>query len=56
MQKNGIHVELHKTIGTVHGFDIAEKSEIVHQSVERRIEALKKGFNPVVIHKVTDLI
>ncbi|MBU3178347.1 alpha/beta hydrolase [Clostridium estertheticum] len=47
LQKNGIHVELHKTIGTVHGFDIAEKSEIVHQSVERRIEALKKGFNPV---------
>jgi len=47
LQKNGIHVELYKTIGTVHGFDIAEKSEIVYQSVARRIEALKKVFNTV---------
>lgn len=45
LQKNGVHVELYKTIGTVHGFDIAEKSEIVHQSVALRITALKKVFH-----------
>jgi len=44
LQKSGINVELHKTIGTVHGFDIAEKSEIVRQSVAKRIMALKKNF------------
>lgn len=44
--KSGINVELYKTTGTVHGFDIAEKSEIVHQSIARRIDALKKAFNP----------
>jgi len=30
--------------GTVHGFEIAEKSEIVNQSVAKRIMALKKAF------------
>lgn len=44
LQKSGVHVELYKTAGTVHGFDIAEKSEIVNQSVEKRIVALKKAF------------
>jgi len=47
MQKSGVHVELYQTKGTVHGFDMAEKSEIVHRSVERRIEVLKKAFNPI---------
>jgi acetyl esterase len=42
--KSGIHVELYRTAGTVHGFDIAEKSEIVHQIVARRIAALQKAF------------
>ncbi len=45
LQKCGIHVELNKTIGTVHGFEIARKSEIVRKSIERRIEALKKAFS-----------
>ena len=44
LQKSGSNVELYKTVGTVHGFDMVKKSEIVHQSVERRIEALKKAF------------
>lgn len=44
LQETGIHVELYKSEGTVHGFDIAEKSEIVHQSVTRRIDALKEAF------------
>lgn len=48
LQKSGVNVELNKTIGTVHGFEIAEKSEIVHQSVARRIEALKKAFYPII--------
>lgn len=39
------YIEFYKTIGTVHGFDIAEKSEIVRQSVAKRIIALKKAFN-----------
>jgi acetyl esterase/lipase len=46
LQKSGVHVELNKTTGTVHGFEIAEKSELVRQSVARRIEALKKAFYP----------
>lgn len=45
LMKNGIHVELNKTTGTVHGFDIAEKSKIVHQSVAKRIDALRNGFH-----------
>ena len=44
LRKSGIPVELYKTVGTVHGFEIAEKSEIVEQSVEKRIAALKKAF------------
>lgn len=47
LQKNGIHTELHKTAGTIHGFDIAEKSEMVHLVVARRIQALKRGFHIV---------
>lgn len=45
LRESGNHVELYQTTGTVHGYDIAEQSEIVHQSVARRIEALKKAFN-----------
>lgn len=44
LQKNGIQVELHKTEGTVHGFEIAQNSYIVKQSVDKRIEALEKAF------------
>jgi len=44
LQNNGIHVELYETAGTIHGFEIAENSEIVNQSVAKRIEALKAAF------------
>ncbi len=47
LQKSGVNIELNKTTGTVHGFEIAEKSEIVRESVDRRIGALKKAFYPV---------
>lgn len=47
LQESGIHTELHKTAGTIHGFDIAEKSDMVHLVVERRIQALKRGFHIV---------
>ena len=46
LQKNGCHVELNKTVGTTHGFELAEKSEIVTLSINRRIGALKKAFYP----------
>ncbi len=41
----GNHVELHETTGTIHGFDIAENSEVVRLCVQRRIEALKTAFH-----------
>lgn len=44
LQKNGIQVEVYHTRGTIHGYDVAEKSEIVKQSVERRILALRRAF------------
>ena len=44
LKKNGIHVELNRTIGTIHGFEIAEDSEIVRQSVKKRVAALKNAF------------
>ena len=44
LQKDGVSVELNKTIGTIHGFEIVEGSELVRQSAQRRIAALKKGF------------
>ena len=43
--KSGVQVELNKTIGTVHGFEIAEKSELTQQIVANRIRALKNAFN-----------
>lgn len=47
LKKSGVSVELHKTVGTIHGFDIAEKSELVHQIMLRRIVALQNAFNRI---------
>jgi acetyl esterase/lipase len=47
LRQNGCQVELNKTVGTVHGFELAIKSEITSMCVERRIAALKRAFNPV---------
>jgi acetyl esterase/lipase len=44
LQNSGVQVELNETRGTVHGFEIAENSELVHQIITKRVEALKKGF------------
>jgi acetyl esterase len=46
LKNSGVQVELNKTKGTVHGFDVAEKSEIVRRCVEKRIAALKNAFYP----------
>jgi len=45
LQESGVQVELNETMGTVHGFEIAESSELVHQIIGKRIKALKEGFN-----------
>lgn len=45
LEKSGVSVELFETIGTIHGFEIAEKSKVVKESVVRRIDALRKIFN-----------
>lgn len=45
LQKSGVQVELNKTTGTIHGFEIAEKSELVHQIIEKRITVLQKAFD-----------
>jgi acetyl esterase/lipase len=45
LKKSGVQVELNETAGTVHGFEIAQKSEVVRQCIGRRIQALKKAFN-----------
>ncbi len=49
---SGIPVELNKTIGTVHGFDIMKNSDIVKECIYRRIGALKKAFDPVEINSL----
>lgn len=46
LENGGSRVELNKTEGTVHGFELAEKSEIVQKSVQKRIEALHRAFYP----------
>lgn len=49
LQKSDVQVELNETQGTVHGFEIAESSELVHQILRKRIETLKKAFVPANI-------
>lgn len=46
LQKKGVPVELNKTIGTIHGFEIAAKSKLVHQIIANRIEVLQRAFYP----------
>lgn len=45
LREFGVNVELHNTIGTIHGFDIVINSPIVRESIERRVDFLKKSFN-----------
>ncbi|PRX75020.1 alpha/beta hydrolase family protein [Cohnella sp. SGD-V74] len=44
LRRSGVGVELHRTEGTVHGYDLEEKSGITLESKSRRIEALRKAF------------
>jgi len=45
LKESGVSVELHQTKGTIHGFEIAERSEIVKQSLMKRIDALNRAFS-----------
>ncbi len=40
----GVEVEYYPTKGTVHGYDIMRKSPVTKQSLDRRIQALKRAF------------
>ena len=44
LRENGVPVELHKTEGTVHGYDMVLKSGVVKDLVEKRIRFLKRAF------------
>jgi acetyl esterase/lipase len=44
LEKSGCEVEINKTIGTIHGFELAEESEITSESVKRRVKALQRAF------------
>jgi len=44
LKKDGVQAELHETKGTMHGFEIAGRSESVKQIVASRVEALQKEF------------
>jgi Esterase/lipase len=52
LRHGGCHVELNETVGTIHGFELAEKSEITSICVSRRVEALRKAFNLELKHDV----
>lgn len=41
----GIDVDLNETKGTMHGFDIMQKSEITQKALRARIEFMKKRFS-----------
>jgi acetyl esterase/lipase len=44
LKKAGVQSKLIKRNGTIHGYDILMKSDIVKQSIVERIEAFKKAF------------
>lgn len=45
LEKGGNRAELNKTAGTVHGFELAEKSTVTSSCIKKRIEVLKKAFD-----------
>lgn len=45
LKKSGAAVLLNETKGAVHGYDTALSTNIVKESIQKRIEALKKAFN-----------
>ncbi len=44
LKKEGVSAELFETEGTMHGYDIATKSQTVSECTKRRVEFLKKAF------------
>ena len=40
----GIPVEIYESRQTIHGYEVAEKSEIVRASISRRVDALNRAF------------
>ncbi len=44
LKNAGAQIELNKTAGTIHGYEVAMKSEITTENVARRINALRKAF------------
>ena len=44
LKQFNVSVELHNTVGTIHGFDIERSSSIVRECVERRVAFLRKAF------------
>lgn len=44
LKDTNINVELSQTKGTIHAYDIIEKSSITQDSIQRRVKALRQGF------------
>lgn len=44
LKEDGVKVRLVQTKGTVHGFDVIMKSAITKQSIQKRVSALRRGF------------
>ena len=49
LQQSGSRVELNKTTGTVHGFELSGENETTSHSLQRRINALKTAFGFSII-------
>ncbi|MFA7126410.1 MAG: alpha/beta hydrolase [Bacilli bacterium] len=45
LERDGVNVVLNNTVGTIHGFDIELKSEIVKECIRRRVSFLRKYFS-----------
>lgn len=48
LSENGGTVVLNETRGTVHGYDIALKTKIVKENVQKRIDALNSAFSKIL--------
>lgn len=44
LKDTNINVELNQTKGTIHAYDIIEKSSITQDSIQRRVKALRQAF------------
>jgi len=54
LKGDGVSVELNETRGTMHGYDIVPDSEIVRQSINMRIDFMRKTFNKNSKYKCND--